>query len=97
MLLILVGGDHGLGLATGRMVAPSEAGLVRMLAASGWTLMTSVCLLLFVLLHNPCGTTIWTIWRETRSVKWTLVGALLPLALGVVTCAVVAAAWRLAS
>ncbi len=47
----------------------------------GWTLITAVCLMLFALLHNPCGTTILTIWKETRSRRWTLVGALLPLAL----------------
>ena len=94
MLLILMGGDQGLGLAAGRMVEPSDEGLVMMLAANGWTLKTSVCLLLFVLLHNPCGTTIWTTWRETRSVKWTLLGTLLPLGLGVITCALVAVVWR---
>jgi ferrous iron transport protein B len=94
MLLILVGGDQGLGLTTGRIVEPSDEGLVKMLSANGWSLMTSVCLLLFVLLHNPCGTTIWTTWRETRSVRWTLVGALLPLAFGVLTCALVACVWR---
>jgi ferrous iron transport protein B len=97
MLMILVGGDAGLGLPLGRMVEPGDAGLVAMLDANGWTLMTSVCLLLFVLLHNPCGTTIWTTWRETRSLKWTLVGALLPLGLGIVTCTLVATIWRLAS
>jgi ferrous iron transport protein B len=47
----------------------------------GWTLLTAVCLMLFALLHNPCGTTILTIWKETRSRRWTLVGALMPLAL----------------
>ena len=95
MLMVLVGGDQGLGLATGRMVEPSDEGLVAMLAGNGWTMMTSVCLLLFVLLHNPCGTTIWTTWRETRSLKWTLLGALLPLGLGATTCAIVASIWRL--
>ncbi|MBM3265590.1 MAG: ferrous iron transporter B [candidate division Zixibacteria bacterium] len=47
----------------------------------GWTLLTAVCLMLFSLLHNPCSTTIWTIYQETRSVKWTAVSALLPLAI----------------
>jgi ferrous iron transport protein B len=45
----------------------------------GWTLLTAVCLMLFSLLHNPCGTTILTIWKETRSAKWTAIGALMPL------------------
>ncbi len=45
----------------------------------GWTLLTAACLMLFSLLHNPCSTTLWTIWTETRSRKWTLLGALIPL------------------
>jgi ferrous iron transport protein B len=47
----------------------------------GWTLLTAVNLMLFSLLHNPCGTTILTIWKETRRLKWTLLGAFLPLAI----------------
>jgi ferrous iron transport protein B len=47
----------------------------------GWTLLTAVNLMLFSLLHNPCATTIVTIYRETLSLKWATVGALLPLAL----------------
>jgi ferrous iron transport protein B len=47
----------------------------------GWTLLTAVCLMLFSLLHNPCATTILTTWKETRSAKWTTVGALMPLAI----------------
>lgn len=38
--------------------------------------------MLFSLIHNPCSTTILTIYNETKSVKWTAVAALLPLALG---------------
>ena len=45
----------------------------------GWTMLTAVNLMLFSVLHNPCATTILTIWRETRSRKWTAVGALMPL------------------
>jgi ferrous iron transport protein B len=96
MLMIAVGGDQGLGLAAGRMVEPEGEALQAILRANGWSLMTSICLLLFVLLHNPCGTTIWTIWKETRSLKWTVFGTLMPLAVGVATCALVAAIWRLA-
>ena len=46
-----------------------------------WTLLTAVCLMLFALLHNPCSTTIWTMYKETGSVKWTTLGALMPLAI----------------
>ena len=55
-----------------------------------WTLLTAVCLMLFPLLHNPCSTTIWTTWKETRSVKWTVFGALMPLAIAVSVCFTVA-------
>jgi ferrous iron transport protein B len=57
--------------------------------------MTAVCLLVFVVLHNPCGTTIYTIWKETRSARWTAVAALLPVVLGIIACILLAGAWRL--
>lgn len=47
----------------------------------GWTLLTAVCLMLFSVLHNPCSTTIWTMYKETGSAKWTTLGALLPLSI----------------
>jgi len=37
---------------------------------NGWTLLTAVNLMLFALLHNPCATTIMTIYKETKSWKW---------------------------
>jgi ferrous iron transport protein B len=60
----------------------------------GWTFSTALCLMLFSLLHNPCGTTILTIYRETKSAKWTAVAVGLPLALGFTVTAVVAAVLR---
>ncbi|MDW8320941.1 MAG: ferrous iron transport protein B [Armatimonadota bacterium] len=45
----------------------------------GWTTMTAISLMLFSLLHNPCSTTILTIWRETKSARWAWIGTLLPL------------------
>lgn len=48
----------------------------------GWTLLTAVNLMLFSLLHNPCATTIITIYKETLSARWTAIGALMPLAIG---------------
>ena len=50
--------------------------------------------MLFSLLHNPCATTIMTMWKETRSLKWTTLGALAPLVIAFVVCFVVAAAAR---
>jgi ferrous iron transport protein B len=65
----------------GMMIGPEGFDNLRDLLAGGhgWTLLTAMNLMLFSLLHNPCGTTIWTIWAETRSARWTLLGALVPL------------------
>ena len=60
----------------------------------GWTMLTAVNLMLFSLLHNPCATTILTIWKETRSGKWTALGALMPLGSAFVVCFAVATIWR---
>ncbi len=88
----------GSGAGAGVMFAPESDGAVRdLLAAGGWTVLTGVNLMLFSLLHNPCSTTIYTIYKETGSVKWTTVAALLPVALGVAVCFVVAQVWRLAA
>ena len=61
----------------------------------GWTILTGVNLMLFSLLHNPCSTTILTIWQETRSRKWTAVATFLPLVLGFLVCVITAACARL--
>jgi ferrous iron transport protein B len=51
--------------------------------------------MLFSLLHNPCSTTLYTIYRETGSARWTAAAALLPLAAGVAVTLLVATVWRL--
>jgi ferrous iron transport protein B len=61
----------------------------------GWTVLTGINLMLFSLLHNPCSTTILTIWQETRSKKWTAIATLLPVAIGLVVCFVTATVARL--
>lgn len=60
----------------------------------GWTMLTAVNLMLFSLLHNPCATTIITMWRETRSAKWTALGALMPLAIAFIVTFLTATAAR---
>ncbi len=62
---------------------------------AGWTMLTAVNLMLFALLHNPCSTAILTIWKETKSVRWTVIGALMPLGIGIVVTFLVAQIWRL--
>jgi len=65
------------------------------LKAGGWTLLTAVNVMLFSLLHNPCSTTIYTIYKETNSVKWTTIASVLPVVAGFIVTFLVAQIWRL--
>jgi ferrous iron transport protein B len=96
MLTVLATGATGVGAGAGVMFElESDADVLALLQASGWTLLTAVNLMLFSLIHNPCSTTIDTIHKETGSKKWTAVAALFPLALGFVVTFLVAQVWRL--
>jgi ferrous iron transport protein B len=46
---------------------------------NGWTMLTAVNLMLFALLHNPCATTIITIYKETKSWKWATLSVVITL------------------
>ena len=67
----------------------------KILEAGGWTLLTGINLMLFSLLHNPCSTTIYTIYQETKSWKWTTVASVLPVIMGFVVTFLVTQIWRL--
>ena len=98
MLTVMSATTVAVGEGTGVMFElDSASAMGSLLVAGGWTLLTGVSLMLFSLLHNPCSTTIYTIYKETRSAKWTSVATFLPLAMGLVLCFLVAQAWRLAS
>lgn len=95
MLTVLATGAAG-GAGDGVMFEPeSQEVTAALLEAGGWTLLMAINLMLFSLIHNPCSTTIYTIWKETRSAKWTAVSALLPVMMGFVVCFTVAQVWRL--
>jgi len=96
MFTVLVAGLPSLGAGAGVMFQPESTGTVlSVLQAGGWTLLTAVNLMLFSLLHNPCSTTLFTIYRETGKLRWTVVAALLPLGLGFLVTFLVAQVWRL--
>ena len=73
----------------------SSAQMAQILTQSGWTWQLSLCTIVFFLFHWPCTTTLLTIHKETHSVKWTVLSALLPTAFGVVICALLALLFRL--
>jgi len=95
MLTVLTTRLTGVGGGAGVMFElDNPADTLAVLRAGGWTLLTGVNLMLFSLIHNPCSTTLYTIYKESGSWKWTGVAAALPLALGFAVCFVVAQAWR---
>ena len=96
MLTVLITGTTGVGEGAGVMFElESEAGMLTIFEAGGWTLLTAVNLMLFSLLHNPCSTTIYTIYKETGSARWTTVASLLPVGMGLAVTFVVAQVWRI--
>ncbi len=64
----------------------SGTALFDLLAGNGWTPVTAFSVILFSLMHWPCATTCLTIFKETRSVKWTLLSILIPTACGMAAC-----------
>lgn len=96
MLTVLVTGITGFGADAGVIFElESGAETMSLFQAGGWTLLTAVNLMLFSLIHNPCSTTIYTIYKETGSVKWTVVASILPVLMGIVITFFVTQIWRL--
>jgi ferrous iron transport protein B len=98
MLTVMQTGMSDIGAGSG-VIFDLESGttLQALLEAGGWTMLTAVNLMLFSLIHNPCSTTIYTIYKETGSKKWTAVATLLPLGLGFTITFLIAQLWRLAA
>ena len=96
MLTVLMAGLSGVGRGAGVIFElQSDLAIREILVAGGWTLLTAINLMLFSLMHNPCSTTLNTMYKETGSRKWTALAALLPLAMGFTVTFFVAQIWRL--
>lgn len=73
-------------LAEGRITQTEGVALRELLTANGWSVCTAACVIIFMLLHWPCSTTLITVKKETGSIKWALLAALLPTVAGLVLC-----------
>lgn len=60
--------------------------LKELFTANGWTMVTAICMVIFVLFHFPCSTSCITVYKETKSIKWTAVSFLVPTVIGTVLC-----------
>lgn len=71
-------------MSSGAMVDVEGIGSIKELFLShGWTWLTALNMMLFSLLHYPCGTTLVNIYKETKSLKWAVLSAVIPLGIAI--------------
>ncbi len=85
-----VGAGEGVLFETDSVLATAD-----ILKAGGWTTLTGINLMLFSLMHNPCSTTIYTIYKESKNMKWTLLATFLPIFMGLAATFFVTQIWRI--
>lgn len=66
-------------LSTGALVdVDSIQDLKQIFLNNDWTWLTALNMMLFSILHYPCGTTLVNIYKETKSIKWTFWSFMIP-------------------
>lgn len=93
MLTSLVLGNNI--LDAGVLFEGEDSEIAQLLQMGGWTTLTAINLMVFSLLHNPCSTTIYTIYKETNSAKWTTIATILPIIYGFLVCFIITKIWNL--
>mgnify|MGYP001187802224 FL=1 len=95
MLTTLVANFSINGAQAGVLMEANESAIRTILIGNGWTPLTAICLLLFSLCHNPCSTTLYTIYKETGKWRWVVISTVIPLVIGFILCSLVSTIWRL--
>ncbi len=66
-------------LSSGNLVnIDNTLAIGEILKQNGWNILTGINVMIFTLLHFPCGTTLMSIKKESGSIKWTILAFLLP-------------------
>lgn len=82
-------------LGTGALVEIESLTAMReLLLARGWNWLTALNVMVFSVLHFPCGTTLLTIRHETGGWKWAFLAVLLTTGTACLTCFVIAQSVR---
>ncbi len=81
-LMSYVGGGELAGIDNSALIG-------EILINNGWTKWTAICYIVFSVVHFPCATALLTVFKETKSVKWTFLAFLIPTVLGVFLCSLV--------
>lgn len=82
--------------ATGSLMDYGTLDQLKMiLVQNGWTGITALCTVIFMLFHFPCSTTLLTIKQESGSVRWATLAAILPTVFGLLVCFLITMTARL--
>ena len=77
-------------LSSNTMMDINDISLIKdLFISNGWTIITAICMIIFIIFHYPCSTTLITIYKETKSFKWTFLSFILPLIIGIILCMLV--------
>jgi ferrous iron transport protein B len=58
----------------------------QVLLDNGWTLKTAICTTVFTLFHWPCSTTVITVYKETKKLRYAVASVMIPTAVGYISC-----------
>ncbi|NLC62553.1 MAG: ferrous iron transport protein B, partial [Thermoanaerobacterales bacterium] len=85
-------------IGEGTMVSPESLGEIKQLFIdNGWNLLTAINMMLFSLLHFPCGTTLLTINKETGNLKWGAYTVIITTSAAFLVCFLTTSVFRLMS
>ena len=74
-------------LGAGEMMSIENVSVIgEVLKSNGWTQVSAICYIIFSVVHFPCATALLTIYKETKSLKWTVLAFLLPTISGIILC-----------
>ncbi|WP_348981333.1 nucleoside recognition domain-containing protein [Bacillus sp. DNRA2] len=78
-------------LSTGAMIeVDGISDLKQIFIEHGWTWLTALNMMLFSLLHFPCGTTLINVYKETKNLKWTFASFLIPTIIAILVTFLIA-------
>jgi ferrous iron transport protein B len=67
----------------------SLASVRELFLLNGWTVGTAVCCATFALFHWPCSTSLITVYKETKSIKNTILAFIIPSVTGLALCFII--------
>ncbi len=83
-------------LSSGNLTDISDISYIKeILTNNGWSFLTALNFVIFSLFHFPCSTTLLTVKKETGSVFWTVMAAIIPTVVGILCCIITTACAKL--